>query len=106
MSGLDRRADCIRSRTFRSSGCSVARFTNFSLRFDNSRRRLRVVALIRPRAEDSCPFDGAREEVKPAGRYPLCPARRGRGEVEIKPGNNGPAHPLLWAASTLSGPGR
>jgi CHAT domain-containing protein len=30
----------------------------------------------------------------------------GTGEVEIKPNKNGTAHPLLWAAFTLSGPGR
>ncbi len=28
------------------------------------------------------------------------------GEVDIKPGKDGKAHPLLWAAFTLSGPGR
>jgi CHAT domain-containing protein len=30
----------------------------------------------------------------------------GVGEVEVKPSKNGKAHPLLWAAFTLSGPGR
>jgi CHAT domain-containing protein len=30
----------------------------------------------------------------------------GSGAVEIKPVKNGTAHPLLWAAFTLSGPGR
>jgi CHAT domain-containing protein len=30
----------------------------------------------------------------------------GKGEVEIKPGGDGKAHPLLWAAFTLSGPGK
>jgi CHAT domain-containing protein/tetratricopeptide (TPR) repeat protein len=30
----------------------------------------------------------------------------GKGEVEIKPGKDSTAHPLLWAAFTLSGPGR
>jgi CHAT domain-containing protein len=30
----------------------------------------------------------------------------GKGEVEIKPDKDGKAHPLLWAAFTLSGPGR
>jgi CHAT domain-containing protein len=28
------------------------------------------------------------------------------GEVDVKPGKDGKAHPLLWAAFTLSGPGR
>jgi hypothetical protein len=30
----------------------------------------------------------------------------GKGSVEIKPSMDGTAHPLLWAAFTLSGPGR
>ena len=30
----------------------------------------------------------------------------GAGEAEVKPGKDGRAHPLLWAAFTLSGPGR
>lgn len=30
----------------------------------------------------------------------------GQGDLEIKPDKNGRAHPLLWAAFTLSGPGR
>jgi CHAT domain-containing protein/Tfp pilus assembly protein PilF len=29
-----------------------------------------------------------------------------QGDLEIKPGKDGTAHPLLWAAFTLSGPGR
>lgn len=30
----------------------------------------------------------------------------GKGDVEIKPDKAGKAHPLLWAAFSLSGPGR
>ena len=30
----------------------------------------------------------------------------GKGDIEVKPGKDGKAHPLLWAAFTLSGPGR
>ena len=30
----------------------------------------------------------------------------GKGNVDIKPSKDGTAHPLLWAAFTLSGPGR
>jgi hypothetical protein len=30
----------------------------------------------------------------------------GNGDLEIKPNQDGTAHPLLWAAFTLSGPGR
>ena len=30
----------------------------------------------------------------------------GNGDLEIKPSKDGKAHPLLWAAFTLSGPGR
>ncbi len=40
-------------------------------------------------------FRGKFEEVPGAG-----------GEADIKPGKDGKAHPLLWAAFTLSGPGR
>ena len=40
-------------------------------------------------------FRGKFEEVPGAG-----------GEVEVKPGKDGKAHPLLWAAFSLSGPGR
>ena len=40
-------------------------------------------------------FRGKFEEVPGAG-----------GEVEVKPTKDGKAHPLLWAAFTLSGPGR
>jgi len=40
-------------------------------------------------------FRGKFEEVVGAG-----------GEANIKPGKDGKAHPLLWAAFTLSGPGR
>jgi CHAT domain-containing protein/tetratricopeptide (TPR) repeat protein len=37
------------------------------------------------------------------GKFELVP---GTGEPEIKPTKEGRAHPLLWAAFTLSGPGR
>jgi tetratricopeptide (TPR) repeat protein/CHAT domain-containing protein len=30
----------------------------------------------------------------------------GKGDLEIKPGKDGTAHPLMWAAFTLSGPGQ
>jgi CHAT domain-containing protein len=30
----------------------------------------------------------------------------GKGDLEIKPDKDGRAHPLLWAAFSLSGPGR
>ena len=30
----------------------------------------------------------------------------GKGSIEVKPSKDGTAHPLLWAAFTLSGPGR
>jgi CHAT domain-containing protein len=30
----------------------------------------------------------------------------GKGDLEIKPDKDGKTHPILWAAFTLSGPGR
>jgi CHAT domain-containing protein len=38
------------------------------------------------------------------GKFEVVPGMG--GEVEIKPAKDGTAHPLLWAAFTLSGPGR
>ncbi len=38
------------------------------------------------------------------GKFEVVPGTG--GEVEIKPAKDGKAHPLLWAAFTLSGPGR
>ena len=37
------------------------------------------------------------------GKFEVVP---GAGETEIQPTKDGTAHPLLWAAFTLSGPGR